>query len=32
VLGAGQKNISIIGPVPEVEPEIAALHLNFWKP
>ncbi|HWS05481.1 MAG TPA: nucleoside deaminase [Burkholderiaceae bacterium] len=31
VLGAGQKNISIIGPVPEVEPEIAALHLNFWK-
>ncbi len=31
VLGAGQKNISIIGPVPEVEPEIAALHLDFWK-
>ena len=31
VLGAGQKNISIIGPVPAVEPEIAALHLDFWK-
>jgi hypothetical protein len=28
---AGQKTIEVIGPVPEVEPEIAALHLDFWK-
>lgn len=31
VLAAGQKTIAIIGPVHEVEPEIAALHLDFWK-
>ena len=31
VLAAGQKSIAIIGPVPEAEPDIAALHLNFWK-
>ncbi len=31
VLGAGQKDITIIGPVPEVEAEIAALHTAFWK-
>ncbi len=31
VLAAGQKAIDITGPVPEAEPEIAALHLDFWK-
>ncbi|MBK7991142.1 MAG: nucleoside deaminase [Comamonadaceae bacterium] len=29
VFAAGQKTIEVIGPVPEVEPEIAALHLDF---
>jgi tRNA(Arg) A34 adenosine deaminase TadA len=28
---AGQKAIEVIGPVPEVEDEIAALHQNFWR-
>jgi tRNA(Arg) A34 adenosine deaminase TadA len=32
VFAAGQKAIQVIGPVPEVEAEIAALHLSFWKP
>jgi len=27
----GQKPIQVIGPVPEVEAEIAALHQSFWK-
>ena len=27
----GQKAIAVIGPVPEVEAEIAALHLDFWR-
>lgn len=27
----GQKAITVIGPVPEVEAEIAALHQDFWK-
>ena len=31
VLAAGQKTIDVIGPVPEAEPEIAALHRDFWK-
>jgi tRNA(Arg) A34 adenosine deaminase TadA len=31
VLASGQKAIGVMGPVPEVEPEIAALHLHFWK-
>ncbi|OQC10173.1 nucleoside deaminase [Candidatus Skiveiella danica] len=31
VFAAGHKTIEVIGPVPEVEPEIAALHLDFWK-
>lgn len=31
VLASGQKHISVIGPVAEVEAEIAELHLNFWK-
>ena len=31
VLAAGQKRIEVIGPVPEVEAEIAALHQGFWK-
>jgi tRNA(Arg) A34 adenosine deaminase TadA len=31
VLGAGQKDITIIGPVSDVEAEIAALHTAFWK-
>ena len=26
-----QKAIEVIGPVPEVEEEIAELHLRFWK-
>jgi tRNA(Arg) A34 adenosine deaminase TadA len=31
VLAAGQKQFEIIGPVPALEPEIAALHSGFWK-
>jgi tRNA(Arg) A34 adenosine deaminase TadA len=27
----GQKAIAVIGPVPEVEAEIAALHKDFWR-
>ena len=31
VFARGQKEIEVIGPVAEVEAEIAALHLDFWK-
>lgn len=31
VFSAGQKAIEVIGPVPEVEAEIAALHQSFWR-
>ena len=31
VFAHGQKNIHVFGPVPEVEAEIAALHIGFWK-
>lgn len=31
VLGSGQKSIQVIGPVPEVDAEIAALHQTFWQ-
>ncbi|MBB1093470.1 nucleoside deaminase [Rhodopseudomonas palustris] len=31
VFAAGQKTIQVIGPVPELEAEIAALHISFWK-
>ena len=31
VFGRGQKAINVIGPVAEVEADIAALHLDFWK-
>lgn len=30
VFARGQKAIEVIGPVPEVEAEIAALHRDFW--
>ncbi len=30
VIEAGQKDIKVIGPVPEAEEEIAALHRGFW--
>ena len=30
VFARGQKEIEVIGPVAEVEDEIAALHLRFW--
>lgn len=30
VFDQGQKNIEVIGPVPELEETIAALHHNFW--
>ena len=30
VLMAGQKKVQVVGPVPDVEAEIAALHVNFW--
>ncbi len=32
VFAAGQKAVEVIGPVSEVEEEIAALHRGFWKP
>lgn len=31
VFAAGQKAVEVIGPVTEVEAEIAALHLGFWQ-
>lgn len=31
VFERGQKAVTVIGPVAEVEAEIAALHLDFWK-
>jgi tRNA(Arg) A34 adenosine deaminase TadA len=31
VFASGQKAVQVIGPVPEVEEEIAALHRNFWQ-
>ncbi len=31
VFAHGQKAIRVLGPVPEVEAEIAALHLAFWQ-
>ncbi len=30
VFAAGQKQVEVIGPVPELEEEIAALHRDFW--
>lgn len=32
VFARGQKAMQVIGPVPEVEDEIAALHVDFWRP
>jgi tRNA(Arg) A34 adenosine deaminase TadA len=31
VFSAGQKHIEVIGPMPEMEEDIAALHREFWK-
>lgn len=31
VFARGQKPVQVIGPVPEVEAEIAALHRDFWQ-
>lgn len=31
VFARGQKAVQVIGPVPEAEAGIAALHLDFWK-
>ena len=31
IFAAGHKNIQVLGPVAEVEAEIAALHTAFWK-
>lgn len=31
VFERGQKAVHVIGPMPEVESEIAALHIKFWK-
>ncbi len=31
VFASGQKAIGVTGPMPEIEAEIAALHLEFWK-
>ena len=31
VFAAGQKQVEVIGPVPEAEEDIAALHRDFWK-
>jgi tRNA(Arg) A34 adenosine deaminase TadA len=31
VFARGQKAVQVIGPVPEVENQIVALHQNFWK-
>ncbi len=31
VLGYGQKKIEVLGPFPEIEDELLALHRDFWK-
>jgi tRNA(Arg) A34 adenosine deaminase TadA len=31
VFAAGQKAMRVVGPVPEAEEEIAALHRDFWR-
>ncbi|MFM8610275.1 MAG: nucleoside deaminase [Burkholderiaceae bacterium] len=31
VFARGQKAVTVIGPVPEVEEDIATLHRDFWK-
>jgi hypothetical protein len=31
VLGSGQKPIEVIGPFPELEAELIAPHLDFWR-
>lgn len=31
VFARGQKPVTVIGPVPDVEDEIAALHRDFWQ-
>ncbi|MFZ4285049.1 nucleoside deaminase [Variovorax sp. HJSM1_2] len=31
VFARGQKAIEVVGPVPAVEAEMAALHVDFWK-
>ena len=31
VLGSGQKKIEVLGPFPEIEDELLALHRDFWK-
>ena len=31
VFASGQKPIQVVGPVPELEAEIAALHREFWQ-
>jgi hypothetical protein len=31
VFAHGQKPVDVIGPVPDVEAEIAALHVAFWR-
>jgi tRNA(Arg) A34 adenosine deaminase TadA len=32
VFAAGQKRIQVLGPIPEVEDEVIALHRGFWAP
>ena len=32
VFARGQKAVQVLGPVPQVEAEIAALHAGFWQP
>ena len=32
VFSRGQKAMQVIGPVPAVEDEIAAVHVDFWRP
>jgi len=30
VFARGQRNIEVIGPIPEVEEEAAAVHAGYW--
>lgn len=30
VFARGQRNIEVIGPIPEVEEEAAAVHVGYW--
>ena len=32
IIAAGQKPIEILGPFPEIAPEVEKVHAGFWNP